>query len=107
MHLTRPVGFKKTPLPKAAERNLGKAALRATLPSTENRREVSQFPQFPRIPAFCAAFFLSAFQFSAFQHFSISALPQSPFFPATLFSRTPNRSSAPHAQQPRKANSQQ
>jgi hypothetical protein len=69
-----------------AKRIIGKAALTATLEVDENRREVSRYRQ---IPASSGAFFLSAFQFSAFQLY-----PNSPFSPQPLFPPPPVRSPA-------------
>ena len=48
----------------AAKKSIGKAVWKATLATNEHRREFSRYRQ---IPAFCGAFFLAAFQFSAFQ----------------------------------------
>jgi hypothetical protein len=67
--------FKAPDFIAAAKRILGKAAPRATLTANENRRKFSQFHQ---IPASSGAFFLSAFQFSAFQIYPNSPFPPQP-----------------------------
>jgi hypothetical protein len=60
---------------KTAKRNLAKVAWRATLATNERVREFSHFRQ---TPASSGAFFLSTFQFSAFQHFSFTQIPLFP-----------------------------
>ena len=67
-------------LPKnRRQRNLGKAVWRATLTANENRRESFRYRQ---ISASSGAFFLSAFQFSAFQLYPNPPFPRNPHFPA-------------------------
>jgi phage gpG-like protein len=75
IHLTRPAGKKNN----RCQKNLGKAAWRATLALNENRREISRSRP---ISAFSGAFCLSAFQFSAFQLYQVPLFPRNPFFPA-------------------------
>ncbi len=62
----------------AAKRNLGTVVRRATLAANENRREISRVS---RLPACCGAFFLLAFQFSAFQLYPNPPFPPHPPFP--------------------------
>jgi hypothetical protein len=84
IHLTsRQPAYRKT----VAKRNLGKAVWRATLTANENRRESFRYRQ---ISASSGAFFLSAFQFSAFQHFSFTQIPlfpRNPHFPPSSLRR--------------------
>jgi len=62
-----------------SKRNLGKSVGKSTLTANEDCRETSEFR---RLPAFCGAFSLSAFQFSAFQLYQSPLFPSNPLFPA-------------------------
>jgi hypothetical protein len=85
-------------LPKTvAKRNLGKAVWRATLTANENCRESFRYRQ---ISASSGAFFLSAFQFSAFQLYPNPLFPRNPHFPAP-----PVRPNGSFRSLPQKANS--
>jgi hypothetical protein len=71
--------------------NLGKAVGKATLVANENRRE---FSPFRRLPALCGAFFMSAFQFSAFQLYQTSPFPRPPVRPNGRFKGLPQKANS-------------